>query len=92
MPILIRELWVKNTEIARKNGVTLTPVQFAGMFVDSNLVQEPPGVLHASRPLRDVGLSPDINLILRLPMHRREVCRGPNLVAPSLPFLHFPVS
>jgi hypothetical protein len=37
MPGLIRELWVKNTEIARKNGATLTPIEFAEMFVDCNL-------------------------------------------------------
>jgi hypothetical protein len=38
MPTLVKELWVKNTEIARKNGVTLTPLRFAERFVDNNLV------------------------------------------------------
>lgn len=37
MPVLIREVWVKNTEIARKNGATLIPIEFAEMFVDRNL-------------------------------------------------------
>jgi hypothetical protein len=37
MPTLIRELWVKNTEIARHNHAMLTPQQFAEMFVDQNL-------------------------------------------------------
>jgi hypothetical protein len=38
MPEMIRNLWAKNTEIARKNQTTLTPQQFAEMFVDQNLV------------------------------------------------------
>jgi hypothetical protein len=38
MPALVTELWIKNTEIARQNGVSLTPMRFAEMFVDSNLV------------------------------------------------------
>jgi hypothetical protein len=38
IPAQIRNLWVKNTEIARTNGVTLEPQQFAEMFVDQNLV------------------------------------------------------
>jgi hypothetical protein len=38
MPDTIRTLWAKNTEIARKNQATLTPQQFAEMFVDQNLV------------------------------------------------------
>jgi hypothetical protein len=38
MPTLIKDLWNKNTEIARKGGTTLTPQQFAEMFVDQNLV------------------------------------------------------
>src|SRR5690349_11458899 len=38
MPELIRDLWSRNTEIARKNGRTLTPQHFAEMFVDQNLV------------------------------------------------------
>jgi hypothetical protein len=37
MPSLIRELWAKNTEIARRNGKVLTPQQFAEMSVDQNL-------------------------------------------------------
>jgi hypothetical protein len=37
MPTLVRDLWTKNTEIARTNGVTLTPQRFAEMFVDNNL-------------------------------------------------------
>jgi|SRR5215471_7907669 len=39
MPELIRGLWVKNSEIARKNSVRLTPQRFAEMFVDENLVK-----------------------------------------------------
>ena len=39
MPTLIRESWLKNTEIAHKSGVTLTPQQFAEMFVDHNLME-----------------------------------------------------
>ncbi len=38
MPSLIRDLWVKNQQIARQAGATLTPQQFAEMFVDENLV------------------------------------------------------
>ena len=37
MPAAIRDMWVKNLEIARANGVTLPPQQFAEMFVDENL-------------------------------------------------------
>jgi len=37
MPELIRDLWARNSEIARKNQATLTPQQFAEMFVDQNL-------------------------------------------------------
>jgi hypothetical protein len=37
MPTRIRDVWTKNTEIARTNGATLTPQQFAEMFVDANL-------------------------------------------------------
>ena len=37
MPTLVKDLWTKNTEIARTNGVALTPQQFAEMFVDNNL-------------------------------------------------------
>jgi hypothetical protein len=37
VPALIKNLWIKNTEIARQNGVTLSPQQFAEMFVDQNL-------------------------------------------------------
>ncbi|MGD0180462.1 MAG: hypothetical protein ABSC15_11670 [Terriglobales bacterium] len=39
MPIMIRELWAKNAEIARKNGAVLTPQEFSEMFVDSNLTR-----------------------------------------------------
>lgn len=38
MPERIRELWVKNTEIARQMRTTLSPQEFAEMFVDQNLV------------------------------------------------------
>src|SRR5882672_2857882 len=37
MPTMIKNLWLKNTEIARKNNATLTPQQFAEAFVDQNL-------------------------------------------------------
>src|SRR5260221_2912114 len=37
MPVAIRRMWEKNTEIARANEATLTPQQFAEMFVDQNL-------------------------------------------------------
>jgi hypothetical protein len=33
----IRDLWEKNQEIARQNGVTLTPMQFTEMFVANNV-------------------------------------------------------
>ncbi|MER8446092.1 hypothetical protein NKH52_23145 [Mesorhizobium sp. M1066] len=36
MPAAIRDMWAKNLEIARVNNVTLTPQQFAKMFVDNN--------------------------------------------------------
>ena len=36
MPDAIRGMWARNTEIARQNGATLTPQQFAEMFVDKN--------------------------------------------------------
>jgi hypothetical protein len=39
LPELIRDSWMKNSEIARKNGVILTPQRFAEMFVDENLVK-----------------------------------------------------
>jgi hypothetical protein len=38
MADLIRDVWSKNCEIARKNNATLEPQQFAEMFVDQNLV------------------------------------------------------
>jgi hypothetical protein len=38
MPGMIRDLWIRNIEIARANEVTLEPQQFAEMFVDENLV------------------------------------------------------
>jgi hypothetical protein len=36
MPAAIRDMWARNLEIARVNNVTLTPQQFAEMFVDNN--------------------------------------------------------
>ena len=33
----IRDLWARNQEIARENGVTLTPMQFTEMFVANNV-------------------------------------------------------
>lgn len=36
MPIAIRNMWAKNLEIARSNGVTLAPQTFAEMVVDDN--------------------------------------------------------
>jgi hypothetical protein len=39
MPTLIRNLWIKNTEIAKRNGALLAPLEFAKMFVDANLVK-----------------------------------------------------
>lgn len=38
LPALTKDLWRKNTEIARRNGTILTPLQFAEMFVDQNLI------------------------------------------------------
>jgi hypothetical protein len=35
-PSEIRSMWERNLEIARANGVKLTPQQFAEMFVDNN--------------------------------------------------------
>jgi hypothetical protein len=32
----IREMWARNLEIARANGLTLTPKEFAMMVVDKN--------------------------------------------------------
>ncbi|QEX16441.1 hypothetical protein FRZ44_17340 [Hypericibacter terrae] len=37
MPDVIRDMWARNLEIARANGVTLLPQKFAEMFVDENL-------------------------------------------------------
>ena len=37
MPAAIRDMWTRNLEIARANGVTLPPQMFAQMFVDENL-------------------------------------------------------
>jgi hypothetical protein len=42
MPAAIRDMWVRNLEIARANGVTLPPQQFAEMFVDENFADENP--------------------------------------------------
>ena len=39
MPVMIRDLWVRNSEIARQHQATLTPQQFAEMFVDENLAE-----------------------------------------------------
>jgi len=36
MPSLICDMWARNREIANANGVTLTPQQFAEIFVDQN--------------------------------------------------------
>ncbi|WP_256753492.1 hypothetical protein [Mesorhizobium sp. Mes31] len=36
MPEAIRDMWAKNLKIARDNNMTLTPQQFAEMFVDNN--------------------------------------------------------
>jgi hypothetical protein len=36
MPLAIRDMWAKNLEIARSNGVTLAPQTFAEMVVDDN--------------------------------------------------------
>ena len=36
MPTVIRDMWAKNLEVARSNGVTLPPQKFAEMFVDEN--------------------------------------------------------
>lgn len=38
MPVAIRDMWARNLEIARTNGVILHPQIFAEMFVDENLV------------------------------------------------------
>ncbi len=38
MPDLILQMWERNQEIARANNVSLSPQQFAEMFVDQNLV------------------------------------------------------
>ena len=42
MPAAIRDMWVRNLEIARANGVTLPPQKFAEMFVDENFADENP--------------------------------------------------
>ncbi len=38
MPMQIKVLWEKNSEIARNSGTTIMPQQFAEMFVDHNLI------------------------------------------------------
>lgn len=38
MPAAIRDMWTRNVEIARINGVTLHPQNFAEMFVDENFL------------------------------------------------------
>jgi hypothetical protein len=40
MPAAIRDMWVRNLEIARANEVTLPPEKFAEMFVDENFLEE----------------------------------------------------
>src|ERR1700730_2278944 len=42
MQSAIRDMWVRNLEIARTHGVTLPPQQFAEMFVDENFADENP--------------------------------------------------
>jgi hypothetical protein len=37
LPNKSRELWIRNRVIAHKQGVTLSPQEFAEMFVDQNL-------------------------------------------------------
>ncbi|AHF89145.1 hypothetical protein OPIT5_01590 [Opitutaceae bacterium TAV5] len=39
MPELIRANWAENLEIAKQHSATLTPQQFAEMFVDDNLAR-----------------------------------------------------
>jgi hypothetical protein len=39
MPELIRTNWAENLEIAKQHSATLTPQQFAEMFVDDNLAR-----------------------------------------------------
>jgi len=36
MPTMLRDMWQKNQSIARTNKVTLSPLEFAYMFVDQN--------------------------------------------------------
>ena len=36
----IRNLWARNQEIARQNGLTLTPMQFTEMFVANNVTDD----------------------------------------------------
>ena len=38
MPTAIRDVWAKNLEVARANGVILHPQMFAEIFVDENFV------------------------------------------------------
>jgi hypothetical protein len=40
MPEAVRDMWIRNLEIARANGVTLHPQEFAEMFVDENFADE----------------------------------------------------
>ncbi len=37
MPQQIQDVWARNLQVARANGLTLTPEEFAMMVVDSNL-------------------------------------------------------
>jgi hypothetical protein len=41
LPTKIRNVWAKNSEIARNCGESLTPKQFVEMFVDQNLIKTP---------------------------------------------------
>lgn len=38
LPTSIQQMWLRNQEIAKRAGVTLSAQQFAEMFVDENLV------------------------------------------------------
>jgi hypothetical protein len=39
-PQQLRGMWARNLEIARANGLTLTPAEFAMMVVDENFPLE----------------------------------------------------
>ena len=40
MPGTIRNLWIKNQQIAKQNGASLSAEAFAVMFVDANIPQQ----------------------------------------------------